>query len=162
MKPVRQIDVKPNITIVELLDGMAECGVLGAGRAGRAAKLLAEILQDPDYTVFLALAGPGVPGGLRKIIAKLVRLRLLDALVTTGASITHDLIEALGFKHWQGSLHPDDRKLGDERIGRVGDIYVEQKAFEVLEKKIYGFLDCLLYTSPSPRDLSTPRMPSSA
>ena len=36
-------------------------------------------------------------------------------------------------------------------------------------KKGYGFIeredkekDCLLYTSPSPRDLSTSRMPSSA
>ena len=25
-----------------------------------------------------------------------------------------------------------------------------------------GYMDCLLYTSPSPRDLSTSRMPSSA
>ena len=29
-------------------------------------------------------------------------------------------------------------------------------------KYIAKFLDCLLYTSPSPRDLSTSRMPSSA
>ena len=29
-------------------------------------------------------------------------------------------------------------------------------------KKIVQQLDCLLYTSPSPRDLSTSRMPSSA
>ena len=28
--------------------------------------------------------------------------------------------------------------------------------------KIYLYKDCLLYTSPSPRDLSTSRMPSSA
>ena len=27
---------------------------------------------------------------------------------------------------------------------------------------VSGFLSCLLYTSPSPRDLSTSRMPSSA
>ena len=33
----------------------------------------------------------------------------------------------------------------------------------ILEKSINGTVySCLLYTSPSPRDLSTPRMPSSA
>ena len=32
----------------------------------------------------------------------------------------------------------------------------------VLEKLNSTFQDCLLYTSPSPRDLSTSRMPSSA
>ena len=30
------------------------------------------------------------------------------------------------------------------------------------EKVKIGFVTCLLYTSPSPRDLSTSRMPSSA
>ena len=37
-------------------------------------------------------------------------------------------------------------------------------AFECLEKKMAGvqYHPCLLYTSPSPRDLSTSRMPSSA
>ena len=29
-------------------------------------------------------------------------------------------------------------------------------------KKLHGNKNCLLYTSPSPRDLSTSRMPSSA
>ena len=33
---------------------------------------------------------------------------------------------------------------------------------EKLEKEGIPFADCLLYTSPSPRDLSTSRMPSSA
>ena len=32
----------------------------------------------------------------------------------------------------------------------------------LLMLKIIGYLSCLLYTSPSPRDLSTSRMPSSA
>ena len=39
-----------------------------------------------------------------------------------------------------------------------GDI---EKAIEVLRKKSV-LKACLLYTSPSPRDLSTSRMPSSA
>ena len=40
---------------------------------------------------------------------------------------------------------------------RRGDIIIDQ------EGKMYVVLkDCLLYTSPSPRDLSTSRMPSSA
>ena len=33
----------------------------------------------------------------------------------------------------------------------------------LLDKKLFNqFIDCLLYTSPSPRDVSTSRMPSSA
>ena len=141
MKPVKQMEVKPNLSIVELVAEMAACGVLGAGRIGRAASLLAELFQKRDYRVFLAVAGPAVPGGLRSIIARLVELRLLDALVTTGANVTHDLVEALGFRHQQGSLYADDRRLKEKALGRVGDIYVEQEAFEALEKEVYRVLD---------------------
>ena len=38
---------------------------------------------------------------------------------------------------------------------------LEQVRQEAKMKDIYG-MACLLYTSPSPRDLSTSRMPSSA
>ena len=33
---------------------------------------------------------------------------------------------------------------------------------EIFEQGLYEYFICLLYTSPSPRDLSTSRMPSSA
>ena len=39
-------------------------------------------------------------------------------------------------------------------------LYYEKEGTCVIELPEY--LDCLLYTSPSPRDLSTSRMPSSA
>ena len=34
--------------------------------------------------------------------------------------------------------------------------------FKISQATAYRWYDCLLYTSPSPRDLSTSRMPSSA
>jgi len=37
-----------------------------------------------------------------------------------------------------------------------------ESARKNLQEAVELFLDCLLYTSPSPRDLSTSRMPSSA
>jgi len=141
LKPVRQIEVKPGLSLVSLVEEMDACGVLGAGRAGRAANLLAEFFRDEDYRVFLAVAGPAIPGGLRKILASLIGEGLVDVFVTTGANVTHDLVEALGFRHWQGSLHADDGRLREEGFGRVGDIYVEQKAFEALEKAVYQVLD---------------------
>ena len=46
-----------------------------------------------------------------------------------------------------------------QEIGRVELITAEEEV-ELAQKIKAG--DCLLYTSPSPRDLSTSRMPSSA
>ena len=46
--------------------------------------------------------------------------------------------------------------------GRMEIIYGGDILFRLPTKGISGAIGCLLYTSPSPRDLSTSRMPSSA
>ena len=53
------------------------------------------------------------------------------------------------------------------RLGVVGEVIVDIDRREVVavglrDNPLTRFLPCLLYTSPSPRDLSTSRMPSSA
>jgi len=117
--------------------------VLGAGRIGEAAKIMAEMFGNPDYTVFLTLAGPLVPGGLRLIIRDLLDKGYVHVLVTTGANLVHDMIESLGHKHYRGTFQAEDKRLREEKIGRIGDIYVEQEAFQHLEKWICSLLDSL-------------------
>ena len=61
-------------------------------------------------------------------------------------------------------------KLNDISTKTSDDDFVsiaDKKSEELIFEKLYGFLNiknfiCILYTSPSPRDLSTSRMPSSA
>ena len=45
---------------------------------------------------------------------------------------------------------------------RDGEVVVEMKATGICHTDEFTLSGCLLYTSPSPRDLSTSRMPSSA
>ena len=113
---------------------MEHSGVLGAGKLGRAASVLAKMFSDPDCSIFLSLAGALVPGGLRRVIRDLVDMGFLSALVTTGANVVHDILEALGFRHYVGSFRADDVRLREERLGRIGDIYVEMKAYTALER----------------------------
>ena len=49
----------------------------------------------------------------------------------------------------------------EDRVMDSGDLEKE-KGITILAKNTTVFYNCLLYTSPSPRDLSTSRMPSSA
>ena len=55
------------------------------------------------------------------------------------------------------------KKVTKDFMGKVRTYY-EPVGNKINEKKKKGdlYTDCLLYTSPSPRDLSTSRMPSSA
>lgn len=141
MKHVKQMQLRRGISVYELVAGMRKCGVLGAGKIGKAAELATEMFSDPEYTVFLTIAGALVPGGLRKVIRDLVYEEYVGVIVTTGANLVHDMVEALGYKHAVGTFRAEDKKLRVENIGRIGDIYIEQRAFEHLEKWLFQILE---------------------
>jgi len=121
----------------KLVKEMAATGVLGAGKVGEACELITEMFNNPDYTVFLTLSGALVPAGLRRVMHDLIENECVNVLVTTGANMVHDMVEALGYWHIVGSFQAEDRKLKAENIGRIGDIYIEQKAFQGLEKWLH-------------------------
>ena len=82
-----------------------------------------------------------------------------DSDGTTTAKFNHDMTRAHAAAQATRRLPPDMRNLPYNetlslaRASRAkGNGYFGEGKFE----------DCLLYTSPSPRDLSTSRMPSSA
>jgi len=143
LKPVKQMHIRAGMSVGELAAEMGDAGVLGAGRIGEAVKVLADMFGDPECTVFLALAGPLVPAGLREVIKNLIESEHVKLLVTTGANLVHDMIEGLGHRHYMGTFQAEDKTLKEKQIGRIGDIYVEQNAFEHLEKWIYDLLDGL-------------------
>jgi deoxyhypusine synthase len=143
MKPLRQIRLKEDMRLSDLVDAMEKCGVLGAGRFAKGVRIMADMFKDPDYTVFLSLAGPMVPSGSRNVISYLVEHEYINVILSTGANLVHDIIESMGYRHYIGSFYSDDYELKKNKLGRIGDIFVEQEAFVTLEKKIYQILDSL-------------------
>jgi deoxyhypusine synthase len=128
------------MTTSDLAQEMGEAGVLGAGRFSAAVDICSELFSNKRYTNILSIAGPLVPAGLREVIHDLVNEQILDAIVTTGANVTHDLIEAVGCSHIIGKASADDLTLKRRNIGRIFDIYISQKAYQILEKKAYRIL----------------------
>ncbi|MCW3978961.1 MAG: deoxyhypusine synthase family protein [Candidatus Bathyarchaeota archaeon] len=143
MKRVEQMRLRPGMTVGELAGEMRRAGVIGAGRVGRAVEIVAEMFSDPDYTVFLSLSGPLVPGGLRLVFTDLIRGGHVDAVVTNGANVVHDILEAMGKRHIVGDLLHDDAELFEEGINRAYDIFIEGDAFAELENYVGGILDSL-------------------
>ena len=140
MPVVSHIKIKRGMRISDIAGQMEAVKVLGPARFGRAARILAEMFSNDDYSNFISLAGPIIPGGLRTVITDLVDEKLLDGIVTTGANVTHDMLEALGHKHLVGSATLDDKQLRRQGLSRIYDLLVEQKAIEDLEKATYRML----------------------
>ncbi|MFX1404253.1 MAG: deoxyhypusine synthase [Promethearchaeota archaeon] len=133
---VKQMKLRKGISLRELVEQYGQAGVLGAGRVARATRIVRNIFTTSENVVFLAMAGPMVPGGLRDIIAQLIKANCIHAIVTSGANIVHDVLEAIGGHHVMGDLRADDRELAEQQLGRAGDVYVETEGFTKFEDEI--------------------------
>lgn len=143
MDRVHHIDPTKTKDLRTFLESMEKVGVLGAGRLGRAARIIQRMFDDSECFSFLSMSGPMVPGGLRQVVSQLVESGKIDAIVTSGANIVHDLVEAYGGAHYRVPAGKDDYELREAGMGRIADIYVKEEDFEKFEKGIYSFLDGL-------------------
>ena len=132
---VNQINVYDDMKIIDLINQFDESGVLGAGRVARACNILADMIQDEDMNVFMSLGGPLIPGGMRNVVTKMIDEGHVDLIVSSGANITHDLVEAFGGSHYRHEGR-DDEDLNADGIGRIADINVGSDDFTVFETEI--------------------------
>jgi deoxyhypusine synthase len=87
------------------------------------------MLKDEETTKFFGLAGAMVPAGMGGIVSDLIKGGHIDILVSTGANLTHDIIEAIGCRHFHGTAFCDDIELRHDEINRIYDVYLPNEAF---------------------------------
>lgn len=136
--PTQPMEVKKR-SVSELLDAMRDTGFQGRS-LGEAAAAWAEMLEQKNLTIFLGLSGAMVPAGMRKVIAFLIRERMIDCLVSTGANIFHDCHEALGGKHYKGTAHANDEELFKHGIDRIYDVFALEQQFRSVDLLIAEFV----------------------
>ncbi len=134
MEPVEHVSTRAGMTVDELAREMGKSGVFGAGRLAKAIDLIEKMIRDEDTVVFLGLAGAMVPGGMKRIIRDMILDGWIDVLVTTGANLVHDMVEALGHRHYKGSPVVDDRELHKKGIDRIYDSFMPDRVYESLEE----------------------------
>ncbi|MCK4897066.1 MAG: deoxyhypusine synthase [Candidatus Heimdallarchaeota archaeon] len=132
---VTPIDIKDKDSITDLIAEFHSSGVFGPGRIAKAVDIYTEMIQQKS-TVFLGIAGALLPGGMRKILTDMITEGMVDVIVSTGANVTHDLIEAFGGKHVRHVPYESDQELRDKSIDRIYDVFVADKSFMKLEDNL--------------------------
>src|SRR5258708_1799708 len=96
---IQHIDIKEH-DVVGVVDAMRHMA-FSARDLARAAEIYDRMLRDSECGVILCLAGSLVSAGLKKVFVDMVRNRMVDCVVSTGANIVdQDFFEGLGFKHY--------------------------------------------------------------
>lgn len=131
------LSITTGITVADLISEYRK-GVFGGGKIAEAVDIYEEMLEK-KCTVFLGLAGALIPSGMGKIIAELIRDDMVHVVVSTGANVTHDLIEAFGGSHLKG-IPGADSELHEKGIDRIYDAYIEDDSFVLFEENIQQIL----------------------
>lgn len=132
MKEINPIKIKKNMKVSELVEEMEGVG-FGAGKIAEASRIMKKMFSDRNCKVFLGIAGAMVPAGMKQVILEV--LDETDVFVTTGANLTHDLIESLGEKHYKIEENEliDDAFLNEKGLDRIYNVLMKNSVYEKLE-----------------------------
>jgi len=159
MKKVDQIELKKNMSIGKFVSYFKNTAFNSRGLAN-AVDIYAEMIEE-NAKKFFGLAGAMVPAGMRQIIIDMIDRGWIDVLVTTGANLTHDLIEAFGYHHYvdisesftlrnlefdrheneEKYKHITDSDLREKGISRIYDVFITNDAFINMEKNLWEIFD---------------------
>ena len=134
------IDVSKINSIDDLLSSLKFCGFQGRN-LGIAAEILYQMFIDDTCLTILTLSGAMIPAGMGKLISSLIEHNLIDVIVSTGANITHDFIDAvLNGGHYLGSENVNDDELYHHRINRIYDVFLPEDHYDFAEKALLNIL----------------------
>jgi len=141
-KPVEHIDIT-SFDSRKIIASMNKMSFVSRETAN-AANIFNEMIKDKDCTIFLTLAGSTSAAGCMHVYRDMIKYKMIDAIVATGASIIDmDFFEALGFKHYQGSQFQDDAELRKNYIDRIYDTYIDEDELQMCDQKICEIADGL-------------------
>jgi deoxyhypusine synthase len=121
-----------------------------------ATDILMKMINDKDCTIMLTLAGSTSAGGCMQVYVDMVRNRMIDVVIATGASIIDmDFFEALGFRHYRGSQEVPDKRLREYYIDRIYDTYIDEDDLQVCDGTVKQVADSLKPRPYSSREFIT-------
>jgi deoxyhypusine synthase len=148
---IKHIDFK-SFDSTPIIDSMRDMSFTSRDTAV-ATDILNRMVKDKSCTIFLTLAGSTSAGGCMQVYVDMVKNKMVDAIVATGASIVDmDFFEALGFKHYKGSPTANDKELRDNYIDRIYDTYIDEDELQVCDNTIKKIADDLKPAAYSSRE----------
>ena len=134
-RPIVPIDPETCRSADEILSALGQCSFQGRALS-QALDVLEEMARDADCGVALTLSGAMVPAGMQEIICRLMERRVIDVMVSTGANVSHDLVNAAkgGPGHFMGDPQADDDELYRHRINRIYDTNLPEDNYLAAEQ----------------------------
>jgi deoxyhypusine synthase len=108
----------------------------------QAADIFERMIRDHNSTIILTIAGSTSAGGCMQIYSDMVKYKLVDVIIASGAAIADmDFFEAIGFNHYKGSPFVKDKELRHHYIDRIYDTYIDEDELQECDNTIKDIAD---------------------
>lgn len=157
MEEIKDMVLKPSMKVSELIEEYGKSGAFMAKYLRDACEVFKEMVLDDECFVFLSFTGNLVATGLRGVIAEMIKQGFIDAVITTGGALDHDIARSFGGRYYIGDFDMDDRELHETDIHRLGNILIPLDSYgPLIEKVIRRNLSSILSNrnSISPREIA--------
>ena len=134
LEPLEPIDVNKLSDFDSMLSAMAKTSFNGR-LLGEAAEILTDMFTDPNDFTVLTLSGAMTVAKQGLVICELIDRGYVDAVVSTGALVTHGLTEGMQGTHFKAPKD-DDATLYEQGMCRVYDTIELETSFEHTSKTI--------------------------
>lgn len=136
---VKAIEVKSSRKVSGLLEDMAGTGFQGKSLA-RSVEVFEKMIKSKNVTVLFGYTGSLSTTGQWKIVSWLLKQGFIDILVPTGANISEDIVEAMGFAYVQGSATANNEELFRKGYNRYYDVYGSESDYLKMTEFIADFI----------------------
>ena len=126
-------------SVSQLLAEMGRTAYQGR-KLGEAVDVWENMIREKDLTIAMGFAGSMSTAGQWTIINWLIENRFIDVLISTGANVSEDIVDAMGFGYWQGSHMVDDEALLKADVNRYYDVFGKETDYREMEELVTDFI----------------------
>ena len=140
LEPLEALDLSK----IKDFDGFAKAmskTAFGARNLGEAADVLYEMASDKDCFVVGTFAGAMTVAKMGLMICDMIDRGMLNAIISTGALMTHGFVESVGMRHFKYNPKMSDTTLYEKGYNRVYDTLELEKNLDDAEEIITKALD---------------------
>lgn len=126
-------------SVSQLVSEMGKTAYQGR-KLAEAVDLWERMIKEEDLVIVLGLAGSMSTAGQWTLVNWLIKNRFVDVIVSTGANVSEDIVDAMGLGYWQATQNINDEELLEADINRYYDVYGIETDYRKMEELVTEFL----------------------
>ncbi len=138
---VKDLIWKPNTNVEELAEKLKFVGFQSIN-LGKAADIIYKMKKEKAKIIF-SFPSNLATSGLRGLFAQLMKLRIVDMVITTAGSVEEDIMKAIGEKFYITRFEVDDIDFHEKGYNRIGNLYITTDSYMRLEGFMHKVLESI-------------------